>query len=874
MQLATQFTNRTARTLALALGLLSLAPTVVCSQDDLAQREIQRRAEKVRQAEELLDAGRKAYQEGDYETAVTNYNEAIGVLPGGFATADRRRALEAHLADATVALSQQYRRHGKYADAREKLNQVLSIDPNNQRARQEIEYLDDPIRTNPALDYTHTTNVDKVRRHLYTAEGFKNLGLFDDAIREYQKALRIDPYNSAARRGMEGIHQLKSDHYRTAYDEARARMLAEVDAAWEMSVPPPVELDSATGGPRPSPVGVTIEFKLKNMIIPVVDFDDTTVEEAIDFLRQRAQELDKWELDPVKKGINFVIRKPQITGAADAELDVEGGLGAIDPRSARVKELKLRNVPLSNVLDYICQQARLRFKIDDHAVTLLPVGSAEGEDILTRNWKVPPTFLNDLGGQGDGDGGEELDPFAGDDGGLGNRSLAPRRPLMEILKEAGIDFPPGSSAQYIPTTSTLIVSNTPQNLDLVDQLVETILGGTPKMIKIVTKFVEVSQENSDELSFDWIVTPFGLGGVLSDELFVGGGVLGNGQIRTAADFISPVAFTNIPGIPAGNNQAVSNIMTAANRSGDTAITRNSIDAVLNNPNRSAQINRPAPGILSLTGLFNSGQLQMIMRGLAQKKGVDIMTAPSVTARPGQKATIEIIREFIYPTEYEPPELPNQVGGGFGGNGGGFGGFGGGGGGGGGFPVTPATPTAFETRNTGVTLEIEPNLGPNEYVIDLRFAPEIVEFEGFINYGSPITSPASDAFGNPVTVTITENRIEMPVFSSRRVSTGITIYDGHTVAVGGLMREDVQDVEDSVPVLGDIPLLGQLFQSSAQNHIKSNLIIFVTARIIDASGENYRKDDEVDPSGGPTVDPMGTDLGGGGPGVLPGAGNPL
>ena len=96
MQLATQFTNRTARTLALALGLLSLAPTVVYSQDDLAQREIQRRAEKVRQAEELLDAGRKAYQEGDYETAVTNYNEAIGVLPGGFATADRRRALEAH----------------------------------------------------------------------------------------------------------------------------------------------------------------------------------------------------------------------------------------------------------------------------------------------------------------------------------------------------------------------------------------------------------------------------------------------------------------------------------------------------------------------------------------------------------------------------------------------------------------------------------------------------------------------------------------------------------------------------------------------------------------------------------------------------------
>jgi general secretion pathway protein D len=155
----------------------------------------------------------------------------------------------------------------------------------------------------------------------------------------------------------------------------------------------------------------------------------------------------------------------------------------------------------------------------------------------------------------------------------------------------------------------------------------------------------------------------------------------------------------------------------------------------------------------------------------------------------------------------------------------------------------------------VTLEIEPNVGANNYVIDLRFAPEIVEFEGFINYGSPITSPASDAFGNPVSVTITENRIEMPVFSSRRVSTGITIYDGHTVAVGGLMREDVQNVEDKVPVLGDIPFIGRLFQSKAQNHIKSNLIIFVTAQIIDATGRPLRpQGSSLTPPGQPEDNP--------------------
>ena len=107
--------------------------------------------------------------------------------------------------------------------------------------------------------------------------------------------------------------------------------------------------------------------------------------------------------------------------------------------------------------------------------------------------------------------------------------------------------------------------------------------------------------------------------------------------------------------------SVSNIATAGLRSGDYANTRNSIDSIINNPSRSSQATNVAPGILSITGLFDNGQAQMIMRGLSQKKGADVMTAPSILAKSGESATIEVIREFIYPTEYEPPELPQSVG---------------------------------------------------------------------------------------------------------------------------------------------------------------------------------------------------------------------
>ncbi|MDB6076518.1 MAG: type and secretion system protein [Akkermansiaceae bacterium] len=588
----------------------------------------------------------------------------------------------------------------------------------------------------------------------------------------------------------------------------------------------PTDINSTNGRPTQSSGSSYILAKLKNINIPVIEFDDTSVEEAIDFLRLRAKELDVLELDPAKKGINFVIRKPRTGGEAAPAEGAAAGLGAAgDPGALRIKELRLRNVPLAEALRYICDATKLRYKVDVFAVTLVPA-TETGEDLVSRTFSVPPDFISKIGG-GDAAGGggdAAADPFSPSTEGSAVKSLTAKPKVDAVLKEKGIVFPDGASATL--TGSSLVVRNTPSAIDLIEQLVDEANKDQPKQVKISTKFVEISQENTDELGFDWIVAPFGLS---ANSVFASGGTSGSGQTRTNADFLSPIDGTPIPGVPAATATAASNIVTGGLRSGSGAISRNNIDAVLNNPNRTAQTNSAAPGILALTGLFSDGQVQMIMRGLAQKKGTDLMTAPSVTARSGEKALIEIIREFIYPTEYEPPELPNTVGGGVSGTSGGLGSSGGI------FPVTPATPTSFETRNTGVTLEIEPTIGGNNFVIDLRFAPNITEFEGFVNYGSPIQSPATDFLGNPTTVTITENRIEMPVFSTRRVDTALTIYDGYTVAVGGLMREDVQTVDDKVPVLGDIPVIGRLFQSKAENRIKSNLIIFVTANIIDATG---------------------------------------
>jgi general secretion pathway protein D len=810
----------------------------------LAQREMLRRQDGVSQADILLQEGRVAYAKGDFQQAVDKYNQALGSLPNAPLVSDRRQSYVAHLGDASVALAQQHRKVGKYSEARSLLEAVLAADPENLDAKREAGYLDDPIRTNPALTYEHTQNVDKVRRGLYTAEGFVNLGKYNDAEREYENVIRVDSYNSAARRGLEKVSQAKSDYYRAAYDHTRSALLAQVDSAWETAVPADAPtFNKEIYGQDDQEGASRINQKLQTIIVSDVGFDDTPIEEVMEFLRDRARELDTTETDPTKKGVNFFIRQKKL--GASAEVALTGAAGTdgvpaapVNAKALRIKNMQFTNLPLGQLVKYICEATGLKTKIDAYSVTFVP-NSEVGDDVFSRQFRVPPDFQSSLDTSGEQTAGEAVDPFA-ETKTTGSAALKPRRPILELLKNAGIVFGDRASAT-LSSSGSLMVTNTSSELDKVEQLVLSA-SKAPKQVKISTKFVEISQENSDELGFDWIVNPFGV----AQKLYASGGTAGNQAGRGGGDFIRTVKGVTVDGIPAGANQPTQNGVTNSLRSGDRAINRNSIDAILNNPGRTAQQSNVAPGIAALTGLFSDGQVQLIMRGLAQKKGVDLMTAPSITAKSGQMAKIEIVREFIYPTEYEPPQLPQSTGSSLTG---GSSLFGGGGGGGGSFPVTPATPTAFEMRNTGVTLEINPTFADNDYVIDLSFKPEIVEFEGFINYGSPIQTSGQDVLGNPVTNVLTENRIEQPVFQTRRVSTQLAIYDGYTVAVGGLMREDVQNVEDKIPILGDIPLIGRLFQSKSENRIKSNLVVFVTAQIIDATGRPLRGPESGNPGGG-------------------------
>jgi len=218
--------------------------------------------------------------------------------------------------------------------------------------------------------------------------------------------------------------------------------------------------------------------------------------------------------------------------------------------------------------------------------------------------------------------------------------------------------------------------------------------------------------------------------------------------------------------------------------------------------------------------------------------------------------IEIVREFRYPTQFTEPKVPDISGHGSSNT----------------TTTTialpvvgPSTPSNFETRNTGVTLEVEPVVGPDGVTIDLNLVPQVVEFEGFINYGSPIktVNPAllnfiagstSSLTGLTQAITLTDNVINQPIFSTRKVTTSVSVWDGQTVVLGGLMREDVQKVEDRTPFLGDIPMVGRFFRTNVDQHIKRNLIIFVTARLVNPAGQPVNQAEEEEEMVEPPVLP--------------------
>lgn len=865
-----------------AAGTSEVGPTAVyagqtSAQSSLIAQETARRKAQESQAKILLQEGRTAYSEGKYQDALKKYKKSWDTLPQGPATACIREHLVEVIGDASIAVAIEYSKVGRYDEAEQLLLDVLKQDPQNKRARKELSFLRDPVRNNPALDPSHVKDVEEVKRLLELGWGYYDLAKYDEALKTFNQVLKIDPYNSAANLGKEAVQKRRMNYFGGARNAWRAEALAQVDQTWIISNNedlPDIEL---SGGEVPV---VHSERQIKNadsltkIKIGSVNLEDTTIEDALEILR--AEAID----DGVK--LNFRFERPAATAAAKSsstsddeeeededeedmdEEEEEEVVSSAAPSNELpvIARLKVSDVTGQELLQMICDQSGCQYRVEDTGIVVYQTGAGV-ERMFKRRWKVARDFFVS--------GGEEEEEEDEDEGFTGGGKRVAKIDAVAALRQAGASFPKGASAQYSTRTGMLTVENTADNLDFVEEVINEYRRKMPQMIKVSARFVEVAQTNEEELSFDWVVNPFSVSNNGSTYL---GGVNGQGSnpLRTYQDFVNNggSAFANNyngssgwpistggSGLTDAYTPLENGLMTGGLRSGSAAISGSSMDSLVSSGSASSNTAKTAaPGILSLSGIYDSGSFQMIMRGLSQKKGVDIMSAPSLVARPGELeytpdpdplasdqngdngcAKIEVIRRFIYPSAYDAPDINSGGGGNWGNN---NNNNNNGNWGGGSMPIaSPANPSEWAVEEVGIVMRFKVDEEDGNDIIKFNhFEIRVVNFEGFVNYGSPITAGIANET-QIEHITLTENRIDMPIFSRRYINSNPCIYDGHTIAIGGMIEDNVQKVEDKVPVFGDLPLVGRFFRSNAESHVRKNLMIFVTAEKIDPTGKPTR-----------------------------------
>ena len=529
----------------------------------LVERELVRRQGSVGEANELIAAGHEFMVKKDYESAQAEYRIALDKLPETQkASAKHRKVARDGFASASVKLAEQRIEEGRFDDAEASISEALLVHPKYGPARTLDRRLSNPDYFNRENNPAHYANIQKVEQLFRRAKWNIDLGLYDKARGQLNQILHIDRFNRTARRLMTVVEKLESEYYQEAYTHTRAKLMREIDQLWETAVP--LQTISPTGalarGDLEASGAQRIREKLKRILIPKIEFSDTTVEEAILFLQAKSRELDTFEADPSRRGVNFVIRN---RGAAAGGLDDGGGLG-----TSKIS-LSLSNVPLVEALKYVTDLAGLRYKVDNVAVVVLPLSEA-GNDLYNRVWRVPPNLLTLDAGAGGGDTGiSTTDPFGDAGGGTPNITLKTKPSAKEFLSRRGVTFPPGATAFFNAATSELVARNTESNLEIIEALVENI--PVQNQVFITTKFVEVTQLNLKELGFDWMLGQSNLPG--SGRVFTGGGTTG-----FTREGLDPADYTFFN--PGGTTPVGTNPVTSGNRSGTLAVTQRAIDDLL------------------------------------------------------------------------------------------------------------------------------------------------------------------------------------------------------------------------------------------------------------------------------------------------------
>ena len=620
---------------------------------------------------------------------------------------------------------------------------------------------------------------DKVNELLVKGRARYLYGDYQGALDAYREVLQYQPNNSESKAYQVRIRQMLSENSgQWNRGVTKGKLLELLDETWKLPEVFNRENTKSDLGNGNDPV----TEKMKTIRLPEgFVARDEPLDRALTKLSSLSQTYDKDQ-----KGVNIV---PVTDGGESPTVN-----------------LQLRDVTVFQALDYLCKRVGYSFSVSPSGI--VEVRKDAGDSLLdTQFFELTQAAVVKMTGQGlntTAPGGGATNPFGNNSGAAAPTDGNPQEmAIKSFLIRSGVPFEPPATLSFDGTR--LIVTGSPKNLDRVKNIIRRY--SDIKQVHIEAKFIEVEQKALNELGVNWSLTPT---------------VAGNGGVNAGTNLRS------INRVFAQNNTAPKNLTINSQITDSGGATTNNLQTF---PNVAPSF----PGGMNLGSIANTyagtvnilsrETLALTIRAIEESAGSDLMSSPSLTVLDGKTAVIKVAQLLRYPQAYG--DIQSNVGqGGGGGNGGVLGAAQTS------VAITAGTPQDFTVQEVGVTLEVTPTVAADDSIA-LNLKPKVTEFEGFVEYGG-----TSVALTGGVTVTVPSGFFQ-PIFSTREVTTDVTVFDGATVVIGGLTREEVKTIDDKVPVLGSLPLIGAAFRSTGKSVAKRSLMVFVTANLVSPGGATLR-----------------------------------
>ncbi|MBR2373950.1 MAG: type II and III secretion system protein [Lentisphaeria bacterium] len=628
---------------------------------------------------------------------------------------------------------------------------------------------------------------------------------YSTALVKYNEVLLIDPFNADATQGKRVIAHRISVTADNRYVNTHRKVMAEVEWKYAIPIIPEVSGEAAnvveTNQPKPKNTELKmspLRVKLDEIIIPAHSYMDTSISAVIKNLQDlsRANDLKS------KRGVNIVYipdarnidetpeekkaredaeakrkeakknqQKNSKKNANDGD-EEEASEESEDDADVNDKRITLEGGKRSlfGVLSSLCEVGELNMQVEDFAVIITP------KNVTLSNMELmtfPVTIPQNLASMRPDEISKEIKMTL--ETKSGNRNI----------------FPSGSSIYYNPYTKRVSITNTVENLRVLQGVIEQVFRPkTGTMVQIMIKLIDINQEDLDELAFNWQLA------------------VNSNQSRVVNQ------RNEVIRIPTGDKDENGNPKY-------TTVTRPRYDlsrkmvTELNNPllryytsAGDANVGNVDDSLLSWVWENEKGtRLVASMFALNQADSADVLMSPRVTVKANHVATVKMVEHRYFPepvwNTIDVPEQDDAT-----------------------FRAT-AQPSLEEEEELGINFTIRPEVTDAGDLITAEVHVPFKTLAGWMEYDTR----KIDKDGNVED----GDYYRMPIFNTPEIKTRVTVRDGETVIVGGIVSDQTSTINDKIPILGDIPFIGRFFQSKGSKSVKRNLLVFMTCRLVKPDG---------------------------------------